>query len=647
MTDFLEYVDDELLFDDDIPTAAPVDDQGNGAVRGRHARDEPFVYNDIGTAAHAYVPGNGATRGRHARDEPLVYNDIGTAAHAYVPGNGATRGRHARDEPFVYDEVHTAARGRHVRDMSAGAWLDMGGTAANGSAHSTAPALDDPTVGAASGTVVALRPASIVDIPPLGQLPAMVPQTTDFLRFQSTRRLTWRPLLVVAALAAAAASAGVWRVTGRGTAAPRPARVAVSTLPAESVVTLTSGSDDLAELRQELSRTGHGGLITSVTGGAVEVNADIVVGARATFTVARTALLLRSDARTHVRLSAQGGELNLVDDTISSWTATGAVDTDPLGGRADIVATGHGTELNFSNSEVVGLGTDANDPGVSWRLGASGTVQDSHFSHDWRAAYAYESGPLTIDDSSFTDSEEDGALLLDPGSGSSVVNSTFANNAASGLQVDGTVDSLPISGDTADGNGAAGIFARVATGEVVMTEGEFYDNKQFGIAADGGRLSIDGAKVWANETGVSISGGADDSVTGSDMSANTQDGMYVTGPDTAVTATSDRFDHNANSGLWVADGQVEVTAGLFDQNVDGIRIAGFSHSFRAMGNTITNSIKDGVSLDVAPDIEMRGNLIDDNGASAISTDKAYNLNPILRHNTIRDNQTATRLRASD
>ena len=43
-------------------------------------------------------------------------------------------------------------------------------------------------------------------------------------------------------------------------------------------------------------------------------------------------------------------------------------------------------------------------------------------------------------------------------------------------------------------------------------------------------------------------------MTDSDLSANTQDGIYVTGADTAVTATADRFDHNSVSGLWAAAG---------------------------------------------------------------------------------------------
>ena len=85
-----------------------------------------------------------------------------------------------------------------------------------------------------------------------------------------------------------------------------------------------------------------------------------------------------------------------------------------------------------------------------------------------------------------------------------------------------------------------------------------------------------------------------------------------------------------------------MTAGLFDENLTGIRIAGFSGSFLAMGNTITNNVKDGVTIDVAPGIQIRRNVIDDNGASGISTNKAYNLNAMVKENTITNNRTAAR-----
>jgi hypothetical protein len=467
-------------------------------------------------------------------------------------------------------------------------------------------------------------------------------EITDFVRFYRApiRRRAWHRLLVALLVVA---TGGAWLVVSSSKPASAAAHVAVTASTAGTVVTLTGGSLDLGQLRQSLTRSGHRGLISLVAGGAIEVNSDIVVGARATFTVTHSALLLRSDERTHVRLTAQGGELNFSDDTIASWTAKGVVDTNPIGGRADIVATDRGAELNFSHCRVIGLGTDEDDPGVSWRDGAAGTVDDSQFSENWRAAYAYKSGPLTILSSSFTGSQEDGVLLLEPGLGSTVRDSTFANNGQSGLEIAGNVDDLTLVHDTADRNRDAGFLTRVRAGSVDMIGGLVYDNEQAGISAAGGHLSIAGTKVWANETGLSIAGG-DVSVIGSDLSANTQDGMYVSGDGTEVTAAADRFDHNSRSGVWVADGQVGVTGGFFDENLTGIRIAGFSHTFRAAGNTITNSIKDGVALDVAPGIQIQGNVIEDNGDSAISTNKTYDLSPILKQNTIVNNQTATRVR---
>jgi hypothetical protein len=439
--------------------------------------------------------------------------------------------------------------------------------------------------------------------------------------------------------------ASVWWEVGRGKGTPPPAHVAVSASTGKTVVTLTGGSDSLTQLRRSLVRDGRGQLISSVPGGAVEVNADIVVGRKAELTVAGTALLLRSEPQTHVRLTAQGGDLDFMDDTITSWTAAGAIDSDPIGQRADIVATGRGSELSFTNSEIVALGTDTNDPGVSWRNGASGSVQDSQFSQNWRGAYAYKSGTLTVTHSSFTGSQEDGLLLLDAGSKSSIQDSTFARNTQNGLEVNGTVGALLLANDTADENRAAGLFIHAPVENVVLRGGLLYDNGQYGVSVDGGRLSLDGTKSWSNGTGLFINGGST-SVRDSYLSSNVQDGMYVTGS-AVVSAASDRFDHNSSAGIWVADGQVTTISGLFSENLNGIRVAGFSHSFVAVGNNISNNIKDGVALDVAPGIQIHGNVIDDNGNSAISTDKAYNVKGMIKQNSVRGNQTSTRVRASD
>jgi parallel beta-helix repeat protein len=82
-----------------------------------------------------------------------------------------------------------------------------------------------------------------------------------------------------------------------------------------------------------------------------------------------------------------------------------------------------------------------------------------------------------------------------------------------------------------------------------------------------------------------------------------------------------------------------------DQNLNGIRVAGFSKSFRAVDNTITNSTKDGIALDVAPGIEIEGNVISNNGNSAISTNKPSRLKEMLKQNSLSNNQTATRIRS--
>jgi hypothetical protein len=584
----------------------------------------------------------------------LVDEEFKDAVHAYLLAQGGPRGRHVRRISGGITGEASRGVGSEVVPWSALRVQQASITQVSGDPNpnialmAATSAVVTPTTEGAVLPPLTADPTLVVDIPlPPPEPPRIRTENTEFLRFQQARPATWR-LLIVAVMLVAVGAVVVWSRISHGGAKPAPPHVAVTSSKATgTVVTLTRGPINLSQLRTSLTRSGHSNLISSVPGGAVEVNANIVVGTRATFDITRAALLLFSDAEQHVQILARGGTLNFADDTISSWTKQGDVDTDTIAGRANLVATGRGTELNLTNCWVVGLGT-AQDPGISWRDGASGSVQSSRFSQDWRGAFAYKSGQLTIVNSSFSNSQEDGALLLDPGTGSSVSDSTFANNTQSGLEVEGTVHNLNLVSDTADHNGYAGLLTQVTTGEVEAIHGLFYDNQWYGISVGGGQFNIDEAKIWANQTGIYIHGG-DNSVTDSDLSANEQDGIFITGSDTVVTANTDRFDHNSVAGLWAAAGRIQVTSGLFDENVTGIRIARYARRFfQAEGNDITNNSKDGVSLDVGPGIQIQGNVIDDNGDSGISTNKTYkNLKTMLEENTLSNNQIASRIRASD
>jgi hypothetical protein len=605
---------------------------GDMLTRGRHVRRDLQPHELYGAAAD-HGPVDGVTRGRHLRADLPSGPDSSDASQA----DDVPRARHARGVPSDPDAGPTGT----TDDMPGGSTLPVIDPRVLGTPLDPIP-YDEPHPGS-----VAVLTAPLVEVPAPPDRIAIATEATDFLRFSRTRRLTRLQFVItVVLLVLVAAGASYWwvKVRNHGTPVGPQARVAVVTTGLGTVVTLTKGSDTLPQLRQALSQSGHAGLITSVPGGAVELNANIVVGRGATLDVTQSALVLRSAPLAEVQVSTQGGKLDFVDDTITSWTTQGQIDTDAVAGRADIIAIGAGAELNFSNSRVVGLGTDANSPGISWTNGASGTVQDSHFSQDWRALSAYQSGPLTITGSSFDHSQDAGALLIDPGAGSVIKNNTFAHNTRSGLELDGTVRHLTLADNTADDNKYAGLQTTVTQGHVTLTNGLFYNNGRFGVRSDGGRLSLVGTKAWANATGLYINGGSN-TLHGADLSSNTNYGMYVTGVSAKVKATADRFDHNSGAGVWVANGQVTLTAGLLDENLTGIRIVGISHYFRAAGNSITDNLKDGVALNVSPDITIRGNVIDDNGASAISTDKTYDVKRLFKQNKIANNQTATRIRA--
>ena len=454
------------------------------------------------------------------------------------------------------------------------------------------------------------------------------------------RRRRW-PWWTVGALALACAGAvAAWLLLGPGLGGP-DGRVAVSGSGGSQVLTVTNGSMSVEQLDDLLAQAGQPRALQR-TGGAYLLTTDLVVGPGAEVTVARTALLLRSDARRHVRLSvADGGHLVLDGDTVVAWAGGGAVDTDVADGRADLVAEGAGSRLDVTGSALSHLGADAEDPGLSWRSGAAGSLVDSSVDRSFRGAYAYRSGAVEVRGSRITRSAEDGLVLRSPGSGSSVASTLLAGNRGDGLVLRGA-DEMVATSVRARDNGGDGVSVVGAVG-LRLEDTSANGNAGAGLALDDvTTTTVAGATSWANGTGILLAEGRA-TVTGARLSANVADGVLVRGEGTRLTLRDSRLDHNERAGLWVAGSAASVAGSTFDRNDTGMRVDAPPATLVARGNTVVDSVRDGLALVDGTEAGISGNTISGSGLAAVSV-ASGDPAPVLAANTLRGDQEATRVR---
>lgn len=459
---------------------------------------------------------------------------------------------------------------------------------------------------------------------------------------RAARRRRWSWWAVGTLALACAGGVAAWLVLGPGMGGAR-GQVAVSGAAGSEVVTVTGGALSVGQLHDALVAAGQPRALQRTGDGAYLLTDDLVVGPGADVTVSRTALLLRSDPRRHVRLSvADGGRLTLDQDTVVAWAGSGAVDTDLRDGRADIVAEGAGSRLDVTGSVLSHLGTDAADPGLSWRSGASGSLVDTTVDRSFRGAYAYRSGTVEVRGSRITRSAEDALVLRSPGRGSSVDSTVLAGSGGDGLVLRGTDDLVAGTVQARDNRGD-GIVVAGAVG-LRLEDASTHGNAGAGVALDDtATTTVDGVRSWSNTTGLLLTEGRA-TVTGATLSANVQDGVLVRGVGTRLTLRESRLDHNDRSGLWLAGSRAEVTASTFDRNDTGIHVVGAPAVLVAHDNTVVDSVRDGLAVLDGTERGVSGNTVSGSGLAAVSVlsgDPAA----VVAANTLTGSQEPSRVRA--
>jgi poly(beta-D-mannuronate) C5 epimerase len=429
-------------------------------------------------------------------------------------------------------------------------------------------------------------------------------------------------------------------------AAPGVAAAGGTAAGGTATVTITGGSLDLTGLRRELSARGQSALLAPTSSGALLLTADLIVGHGGSLNVDVPMFQLQSDPERSVTVRVQsGGLLSATKTSIVSWDGTGP-DVVLADGRASIEASGAGSRIDIERSSVSYLGADADDPGLSWRDGAAGSIIDSTLSHSYRGADASKSGGLAVTGSTFADNAENGLSLRTPGSGSRVAASTFQANGADGLFVS-KATGIALDGNLASANGGAGVAVSGGSGTLV-NDLRSHDNAAEGVLlSDATAAVVSRANAWSNATGISISGGSA-TIQDSELSGNVGDGVLVGNSGASATITGNRVDHNGRSGIWLAGAiSATITSNVIDRNDTGVRIDDQALAVVARGNMVTASVLDGFALSLAANPGVGGNTIAGSGQAALSLPAPGDVSGVAAVNTLTGKQKLFRVRGED
>jgi hypothetical protein len=455
------------------------------------------------------------------------------------------------------------------------------------------------------------------------------------------RRRRWPYVVSVCALVLACAiAAGGWLYVHR----PGPRAVVSVTGPtASQSVTVTGGALTVGALITRLADSGHGQLLTASTDGTISLSADLIVGRRGTLTISGSSLVLRSDSVRSVKVSVRdGGTLSVDRSTVVSWGGSG-VDSDLADGRASITATGAGSTLSVNRSNLSYLGEDVNNPGLSWRNGAVGSLIDSTLRYNFLGADASRSGILRISGSTFSSSTQQGLLLDSPASGSTVDSSTFDRNGAEGLLLR-NAQATALRDVEASANEAAGLSV-LGSSSVTVSGGQLSANKGEGLLLTNATAAlVQNIQSWDNTSGVTVSGG-NATINSSQLSGNTSDGVLVVGTDAQATLHGNRLDHNDRGGLWLTAGSAIATSNTFDRNDTGLRVDDTS-TVTAKDNTFLANVIDAVALAVPVNPGITGNRISGSGQAVFSLPATGDLSAVEAANVVDSGQTLARVRGT-
>ncbi|MCU1600510.1 MAG: right-handed parallel beta-helix repeat-containing protein [Frankiales bacterium] len=440
-----------------------------------------------------------------------------------------------------------------------------------------------------------------------------------------------RELLVTGSLAALAAGVVAALALAPNGQPVSDGSVTITALGSHRIVQVASGRLDMAKLISRLSA----GDLSRRADGSYDLHSDLVVARGGRLDLTGVRLHLLSTATTTARLRVVGGRLTLSHSFL---------DTSGTGTVGDVDAAGPTARLDIEHSTLSGLGTGADQPGITWRGGASGSVTDTHVLGGFRGLYGYRNGPISIASTTVTGQRESGVVLRSPAAAVVVRGSTVSGAGSDGISLIDAMHPVRLLDDEVSGNRSDGV--SLSSGHGVTVRGvTSHDNAGNGLAAakaDG--LVLDRVLAYANGSGI-VFHDVQATLTHNASSGNLHDGLLIDDPNSAVVIDHDRYDHNGRAGVWLADGRVALARSRMNENQTGLRMADSSPSVSATSDVFSDNVKDGVALGPLEGVGIRSSTFDGNLSAAFSLTSRTDLSALLRANTVLKDQTVQRVRA--
>jgi parallel beta-helix repeat protein len=403
-----------------------------------------------------------------------------------------------------------------------------------------------------------------------------------------------------------------------------PGSYGLREVPGGERLELLGGRIDLPALAEALARDGRTDILTRQDGTWL-LSRSLVIRPGATLEVRKATLRLHSEPNRFVGLEARGGNLEIVDSTVTSWApGTGRPDDQVDDGRAWVLAR-EGAVMNVLGSRMEQLGyARAERSGVAWRTKAtSGTIHRSTFAGNWYGAWVSGTRNLRIEDN------------------------VFRHNGRHGLTLAVGCSNATVRGNQSYANAGHGMVVFQGSNDVTLTTNEVHDNRRSGIDVDSSlRLRLTGNVVYGNDIGLHVHGRSRSIVADDNrLAANRLDGLRISSGATQVTASKNLIDFNHRAGVFIAEGTAEIgPANRLLDNEMGVWLSTDARGTAVMDNSIESNVLDGVHLAGLRVGLVRGNLIRANRKAAFSVASKGSARPFLTENRLVGNPAQERVR---
>lgn len=233
----------------------------------------------------------------------------------------------------------------------------------------------------------------------------------------------------------------------------------------------------------------------------------------------------------------------------------------------------------------------------------------------------------SITGSSFLENLADGLVLDGDVSGAVIDTVESARNARDGVVLERTTSATTLTALTITGNGRNGLVLdgappaegpnstgadTTASGDFTVLDSVFADNARAGIDVVGGTaVRISGAKVTGGDMGIVLDAGPRDvEIAGSLVSGQARHGISIRDDAADVLVTGNTISA-VEIGIYVRNAQADVTGNdVSDAALHGIVLTGQLHGSQVTDNQLAGTGPSAIDDESALDARVEGNLVD-------------------------------------